>query len=105
MKHIILLIVLLLPGAVAHATFEVADPAADIYEAQAKSKEEAVAAAQAEGMKPIPFVNESSADFSGMLCSIDGSSGECSCIDTKSARRLEMSQGQCKQQLVEMATR
>ena len=105
MKYFILMTLLALPVGMAHATFEIADPAADIYEAQAKSKEDAVAAAQEQGMKPIPFVGNSSADFSGMLCSIDGSSGECWCIDKKSARRLEMSQGQCKQQVAEMATR
>lgn len=103
--RIVLTTLLCLLAGVVHATFEIADPAADIYREQAETADQGEPAEEEAGMKPRGFGWGSSDEGSGTLCSIDGDNGECWCIDKKSARRLEMSQAQCKQRIVELSVR
>jgi hypothetical protein len=70
-------------------TFELKDPAAEIYEEQNAPPQEGPTQVQA--MKQP--------GRGGMHCTIDVDSGECFCIGKKSARRLPLSQQECAEQV------
>jgi hypothetical protein len=71
------------------STFELKDPAAELYEEQNAPPQEEPAQAQP----------TKQAVRGGMHCTVDIDTAECFCIGKKSARRLEFSQQECMEQL------
>jgi hypothetical protein len=90
MKLCVLFVLLSLPAASVFATFELADPANQILEEQHEETE---------------LINEEAEEdvlmwelgelADPMLCTVDTKSGECWCMDQKTARRVPMTQGEC----------
>jgi hypothetical protein len=90
MKHFLLFVLLSLPAASIFATFELADPANQILEDQHEETE---------------LINEEAEEdvlmwelgqvADPMLCTVDTKSGECWCMDQKTAQRVPMTQGEC----------
>lgn len=80
MKKLVLLMAAYMVSGVALATFELADPANDIYkEEEADDK-----------------AYQAYREREGLMCSVDTDSGECWCIDKDSAQKLEMTQPECE---------
>ena len=79
----------LLAATASGSTFEIKDPAAEIYEEQNAPPQEGPAQVQAT-KQPVQ---------GGMHCTVDIDTAECFCIGKKSARRLEFSQQECVEQL------
>lgn len=71
------------------STFEMKDPAAELYEEQNAPPQEEPAQAQSR-KQPVQ---------GGMHCTVDIDTAECFCIGKKSARRVEFSQQDCVEQL------
>lgn len=69
----------LLAGAAFAGTFELTDPAAEIYKEQNAPPEP----------PPEPRPNQN------MRCSVDLDTGECFCIEKASAKKVPMSQSDC----------
>lgn len=86
MKHLASIAVLCLLAGLANAdTFELSDPANEMYEEE-KTRKEQQAQDEVPTMK-LPAGN--------VLCTVDTSSGSCSCIDKELARKLPLSQQEC----------
>jgi hypothetical protein len=89
MNHIALIAALLLLAGLAQAdTFELSDPANELYEEQ-KAREEQRLREDFEPMQEAP------APTGNTLCTIDTDNGACSCIDKVLARKLSLSQEEC----------
>jgi len=80
----------LLAGLVQADTFELSDPANEMYEEQ-KAQKEPLEPSKPHQMQ-LPVWNA--------LCSIDTATGSCSCIDKNLARKLSMSQEECVDQVL-----
>ena len=80
MKQFALILMACLLAVPALATFEIADPANDVYKEETE-EEKAYRAYR---------------EQKGLLCSVDTDSGECWCIDKDNAQKLEMSQPECQ---------
>jgi len=83
----------LLAGLAQADTFELSDPANEMY-AEQKAREEQRAQedsepAQAVAPAPVP------APTGNTLCTIDTENGACTCIDKALARKLSLSQEEC----------
>lgn len=90
MKHFVLFVLLSLPAASVSATFELADPANEILEEQHEETELINEEAEED---VLMWELGQSAD--PMLCTVDTKSGECWCMDQKSAQMVPMTQGEC----------
>jgi len=89
MNHVALIAALLLMAGLAQAdTFELSDPANEMYEDQ-KAREEQRVREEFEPMEEPP------APTGNTLCTIDTDNGACSCIDKVLARKLSLSQEEC----------
>jgi hypothetical protein len=81
MTRLALMVLLsLVAGLAAADTFELADPAADML------KEPEVQTGSEPVLRP-PMDN--------VLCTVDTTTGACSCIDTEKARKLTMTREEC----------
>jgi hypothetical protein len=80
MKRPALIVALwLLTGVAVASTFELSDPANEIYQE-----------------KQAPEEPEPSLEPSGnILCTIDTGTGECSCIDQEQAKKLTLTRDEC----------
>ena len=91
MNHFACIAALFLLASLAHAdTFELSDPANEMYEEEKARKEQ-------------PARGESTpvqAPAGDTLCTIDTANGNCSCIDKKLARKLSISQEDCVAQVM-----
>lgn len=92
MQRFILTIMLCLLASAAWAsgTFEVQDPAAEIYEEQNAPEPELPATPDS---PPEPQA------AGGMNCTVDTDSGECFCIGKASAKKLPLGQEDCAAQI------
>ena len=94
MKRFTSIAALILVTVLAQAgTFELSDPANELLEERSVQNEE-------------PSVQEGvvlhmPAQSGDTLCTVDTSSGACSCIDKKMARKLSLSQDQCAAQVLQ----
>jgi len=79
----LIILLCLLAGLARADTFELSDPAADMWK-----QKDAPAKEQAE--QPPQQAPED-----GMRCTVDVDNGDCFCIDKQSARRLSMSSQAC----------
>ena len=79
MKHHRLTILLCLAASTAQATFELKDPAGEIYEEIQEAKEEPVQEEQA----------------NSVLCTMDTDLEECFCINKETGKQLPVTQKQC----------
>lgn len=87
----------LLAGPVSAGTFEISDPANEMYEeqqAQAQAQAQAQIQDQPEGGAGaiLPPRQEESGNI---LCTVDTATGACSCIDEEMAKKLSMTQQDC----------
>jgi len=100
MNRLTLVVALCLLAGLAEAgTFELSDPAAEMREDQKTMGEQveadelaaeypaAKATVAAPAAAPVPAEN--------ILCTVDTSSGACTCIDTVAARQLSLTRDEC----------
>jgi len=79
-RSVLTILLCLLAGSAAGETFELKDPAAEIYEEQ----------------ETLPLEESTQPQLQeGMHCTVDTDSGECFCIGKKSARQAALSQAEC----------
>lgn len=83
------ILICVLAGTATGSTFELKDPANEIFEEQNAPPQEQPAQVQPT-KQPVR---------GSMHCTIDIESGECFCIGKKSARRLPLSQQECAEQV------
>ena len=85
MKRLVLLFALCLPAALASGdTFELSDPANEILEEKLADEERLKNEAEVEH-----------APVENALCTVDVTTGDCSCIDKEKAKQLSMTRGAC----------
>jgi len=96
MSHVALIAALLLTAGLAQAdTFELSDPANEMYaeqqarEEQRAQEESELTQAPAPAPAPVPVTTGNT------LCTIDTENGACTCIDKALARKLSLSQEEC----------
>jgi hypothetical protein len=80
MKHLLLALALCLISASAGATFEIADPANEMYEEQ----------------EAQPQVDEVPSQRSGPFCVTDAEVDKCWCFDRDTGDRVDMSEEECR---------
>ena len=87
MKPFASIAVLVLVAALAQAgTFELSDPANEMLQEE-QDRKTAQPAGDASAAVPL--------SLGDTLCTVDTSTGACSCIDKKMARKMSLSQDQC----------
>lgn len=87
------IIVLLCAAALAQAgTFELSDPANEMLQEEEQQLDASQAARDEPAASPVKLGDS--------LCTVDTSSGACSCIDKKMARKMSLSQEQCAAQVL-----
>ena len=77
----------LLAGSVAAGTFELSDPANEMYKEQ-----QAQDVAEPEARAVFAPTPEATGDI---LCTVDTANGDCGCIDREMAKKLSMTQKEC----------
>lgn len=80
MKHLVLTLILCLITGAAGATFEIADPANEMYEET----------------QATPKVDEDQPLESDPLCVMDSEVGRCWCFERQSGDRLDLSPEECR---------
>ena len=93
MQRFALIALLCLSAGLARAgTFELSDPANEMYEEQQAKGEWQEAPYEAE---PRPAVSDNT------LCSVDMATGACTCIDKELAKKLSMTREECVARVME----